>query len=205
MHQSVSALCDWRAVRQSQRAAIIPKHSGFEQDNYLLCSKICNLGQVWPKACLPSTWHQVGQLHWELKDPLSRWLYATGPGFSWELSFLTHDIPRLLGLPPDMVTGFQKQPSQESLVEVTLPWKSCGVTSAATVLSLPIFKKNLDPTSQWKERQSHIARRMCGMGDHAVTAFGKSRLSHHALALWYALSKRVDTDFWLTLRNGHEQ
>lgn len=55
---------------------------------------------------------------------------------------------QLLGLPPEMVAGFQKQPSQESLMEVTLPWKSCSVTSAATVLSLPIFKKTQTPTSQ---------------------------------------------------------
>lgn len=41
-------------------SSIIPKHRGFKQNNYLLCSKICNVGQVWPKACLSFAWHRMG-------------------------------------------------------------------------------------------------------------------------------------------------
>ena len=32
--------------------------------------------------------------------------------------------------------------------------------------------KNIDPTSQWEECQSHIVRRACGMHDTVVTIFG---------------------------------
>ena len=38
-----------------------------------------------------------------------------------------------------------KATSHKSLLEVTLSWKSWGVTSAATVLSLPIFEKTQSP------------------------------------------------------------
>lgn len=59
----------------------------------------------------------------------------------------------LLGLPSKMVTGFQKQPSRESLVEVTLPWQSHSATSIVVGLSLPIFK-------EWRHRPHTSMKRM---------------------------------------------
>lgn len=195
-HKSVLALCDCITARHSQRAPSSPNIEASNKTIICFAQKSAMWARFGQKLVSPSP-----GIGWVASLRAQRSTFKMiiqdrrlGAGFTWELSFPEHDISWLLGLPPKMVTGFQKQSSQESLLEVTLPWKSWGITSAAIVLSLPTFKEDPDPTSQWKECQSHIARRMCRMGVNAVTVSGKLSLSHHTFTLWCALSKRVDTD-----------
>lgn len=176
------------------------EHKGFKCQWFW--SKTCHAGWVWEKCsplfCPASA--QSASLSWEVHvqgGDTCAWSLCAG--FRWGLWPLLRGFPGPLGLPPDMVAGVQKQPSQGELI-------------ASEIASLlPSSQVCLYPRTEDTDPYLHGEGVKCMWTqtvrerDDSAAVYGKHDLPLHTRALRRALSRRMGVAFWWALRNGRQQ